>query len=270
MFSLLQQYDIECYKCNNHGHMARDCKLKTPTRNTIATQSQSTKQKKYWREKEENESSMIALWEIINQNLWHLESGCSKHMIGDSSKFITLKDNKGKVTFGDSLSSKIIGKRIVVVNSKIKAENVLLVENLKPNLLSVSQTCDQGYICIFDSEKCEIKNKKLGNIVGIVMRNANNVYILENENKRYLSMIDESWLCHRMLGHISFDNLSKISAKEFVRDLPKNVAPLNAVCKHCQHGKQTRASFKTKEHMSSHPLEIVHTYLCGPTRTKIV
>ena len=103
-------------------------------------------------------------------------------MTGDSSKFITLKDNKGKVTFGDSLSSKIIGKGTIVVNKKIKAENVLLVENLKPNILIVIQTCDQGYICIFDSEKCEIKNKKSRKIVGIAMRNANNVYILENEN----------------------------------------------------------------------------------------
>ena len=66
---------------------------------------------------------MIALCAIKNQKLWHLDSGCSKHMTGDPSKFITLKDNKGKVTFGDSMSSEIIGKRTVVVNNKIKAEN---------------------------------------------------------------------------------------------------------------------------------------------------
>ena len=30
----------------------------------------------------------------------------------------------------------------------------------------------------------------------------------------------------------------------------------------------TSASFKTKEHMTSHPLEIVHTDLCGPIKTK--
>ena len=53
---------------------------------------------------------MIALCATESQNLWHLDSGSSKHMTDDSSKFITLKDNKGKVTFGDSLSSKLIGK----------------------------------------------------------------------------------------------------------------------------------------------------------------
>ena len=94
---------------------------------------------------------MIALCATEIQNLWHLDSGYSKHMTRDPRKFITLKYNKEKVTFGDSLSSKIIGKGTVVVNNKINEENDLLVENLKPNLLSVSQTCEQGYICIFDS-----------------------------------------------------------------------------------------------------------------------
>ena len=45
--------------CNNHGHMARDCKLKTPTRNTIAIKYKNTKQKEDWREKEEKESSRL-------------------------------------------------------------------------------------------------------------------------------------------------------------------------------------------------------------------
>ena len=124
--------------------MARDCKMNTPTRNIVEIKMQNTKQKKYWKEKEEMESSMIALCATESQNLWNLDSGCSKHMTDDSRKFITLKDNKGKVTFGDSLSSKIIDKGTIVVNSKIKAENVFLVENLKTNILSVSQTCDQG------------------------------------------------------------------------------------------------------------------------------
>ena len=49
-------------------------------------------------------------------------------MIGGPNKFIKLrKDNKGRVTFGDNMSSKIIGKGTTVINSKIKEENVLLV-----------------------------------------------------------------------------------------------------------------------------------------------
>ena len=62
----------------------------------------------------------------------------------------------------------------------------------------------------------------------------------------------------------------KVSKKGYIMDLPKIVKPLKLVCKHCQHGNKTKASFKEKEHTTSHPLEIVHTDLCGPTRTKIL
>ena len=44
-------------------------------------------------------------------------------MEGDPSKFINLKwDQKGKVTFGDNLSSKIIGKGTVALGNKVKAK----------------------------------------------------------------------------------------------------------------------------------------------------
>ena len=65
-------------------------------------------------------------------------------MTCDPTKFLNLKRmKKGKVTFGDNLSSKIIRKGTVVIRDKMKDENVILGGNLKPNLLSVSQTCDQ-------------------------------------------------------------------------------------------------------------------------------
>ena len=60
----------------------------------------------------------------------------------------------------------------------MKAKNVLLVKDLKPNLLSVSQTCDQGHICIFDSKRCEIRRNDSGKLVGTVVRTPSNVYIL--------------------------------------------------------------------------------------------
>ena len=105
---------------------------------------------------------MISLCATEKQDLWHMDSGCSKHMTIDPTRFIKLKDNKVRVTFGDNNSSKIIGKGTTIINSNIKEENVLLVENLKCNILCVSKTCDQGNSCIFDVRKCEIRKKDLG------------------------------------------------------------------------------------------------------------
>ena len=97
-------------------------------------------------------------------------------MTGDSDKFLSLEKQKGKVTFGDNASGNILGKGTVKVG-KNKAQNVLLVENLKLSLLSVNQTCDQGHICVFDSQKCEVVKKKTGKVVAIALKTAKNVYI---------------------------------------------------------------------------------------------
>ena len=67
---------------------------------------------------------------------------------------------------------------------------------------------------------------------------------------------------------MNFDNLIKVDKKGDVRNFLKIKKPPNHVCRHCFHGKQTRTSFKVKEHTTSRPLEIIHTDLCGPTRTK--
>ena len=53
-----------------------------------------------------------------------------------------------------------------------------------------------------------------------------------------------------------------------VRNLPKITKPSNPICRHYQLGKKTRVRLKTKEHSTSKPLELVHTDIFGPTRTK--
>jgi len=93
---------------------------------------------------------------------WYLYSGCSKHKTWDHNIFLFLKREKGgNFTFGNDISSKIIGKWMVSVgNEKEKKENLFLIEYMKHNLPIVIQMCDQGHILSFDSEKCEIRKKK--------------------------------------------------------------------------------------------------------------
>ena len=67
------------------------------------------------------------------------------------------------VIFGNYGSGKIVGKGIVQLGGeKAKSKDVLLVENMKHDLLSVSKMCDQGHILIFDSRKCEVRREKFG------------------------------------------------------------------------------------------------------------
>jgi hypothetical protein len=80
-------------------------------------------------------------------------------MMGDDDMFLTLrKERYGLVSFGNDDSTRIIGKGTIKIGNKnTKAKNVLLVEDMKHNLLSVSQMCDQGQKIMFDSQKCEVR-----------------------------------------------------------------------------------------------------------------
>ena len=67
-------------------------------------------------------------------------------MTGDESKFAFLTRRKGGyVTFGDNGKGRIIGNGSIGNNSSSLIENVLLVDGLKHNLLSISQLCDKGF-----------------------------------------------------------------------------------------------------------------------------
>jgi hypothetical protein len=100
-------------------------------------------------------------------------------MTCDKDMFVTIKKERdGSISFGNDNSTKIIGKGTVKLGSKdVMVENVLLVENMKHNMLSVSKMCDQGHTLLFDSKKCEIKKYGLDKLVETKIRNPNNIYI---------------------------------------------------------------------------------------------
>jgi hypothetical protein len=73
-------------------------------------------------------------------------------MTGDRGRFLILrKERDVSVSFRNDDSAKIIGKGTIRIGNKnIGEENVLLVEDMKHNLLSVSEMCDQGHKVTFD------------------------------------------------------------------------------------------------------------------------
>jgi hypothetical protein len=61
------------------------------------------------------------------------------------TNFTTLNKNEGNFTFGENGISKIVVKGTLSLdNGKYKIENVMCVEDIKHNILSVSQMCDHG------------------------------------------------------------------------------------------------------------------------------
>lgn len=67
-------------------------------------------------------------------------------MTGDINKFSSLSlKAKGYVTYGDDNKGKILGVGTVGVPPCTIIKDVLYVEGLKHNLLSISQLCDKGF-----------------------------------------------------------------------------------------------------------------------------
>jgi hypothetical protein len=77
-------------------------------------------------------------------------------------------------------------------NGKGKSQDVLLVDGLKHNLLSVSQMCDRGCKVLFTSKDWKIKLVNSGQVVAKGIRTKNNVYVLkENREESHLRKHDE-------------------------------------------------------------------------------
>ena len=137
-------------------------------------------------------------------------------MTGDKEKFSNLhvKDG-GKVIFGGKEKSKIIRQGKVSEDPFYFVDDVLFIEGLNYNLLSISQRCDKGLRVIFEFNKCKVvdiqKNK-----VKLEGQRINDVYVFDlnsSKNKNICLMTNKNtvtWLWHRKLGRASFYVLNRL------------------------------------------------------------
>ena len=103
---------------------------------------------------------MKSTFKVMDMCLWYLNSGCLRHMIEDRSLFKVFEFKKGgNVIFGDGSKSQIKGKRIISLPGLPDIANILYVEGLRVNLLSISQICDQDFLVLFLKGKCLVMDE---------------------------------------------------------------------------------------------------------------
>ncbi|GJU90069.1 putative RNA-directed DNA polymerase [Tanacetum coccineum] len=214
-----------------------------------------------------------------------IDSGCSGSMTGDKDKLSDFKEFKGGyVAFGnDSKGGRISGKG-TIKTSCLDFEKVSYVEELKFNLLSVSQICDKKHNVLFTDKECLILSPKFKfvdeDLVILRAPRKNDVYSLDLKNIIPSGGItclvakateDEAVLWHRRLGHVNFKNINKLVKGNLVRGLPSKTFKLDHSCLACRKGKQHRASCKKiEERTVREPLELLHMDLFGPVSVESV
>ncbi|KAJ9544616.1 hypothetical protein OSB04_024323 [Centaurea solstitialis] len=213
--------------------------------NIVATTSSSLRQPivtKYSSHEIPNKDYLLKLNRLTegnpdrNENLWHVDSGCSRHMTGNRSfleDFTTF--NGGYVAFGDNPRGGKVSGKGKVTGGKLTLEEVYYVDQLRYNLMSVSQVCDKKFFTLFSETECMILSPKF--------------------------VVDESLI---LLRTPRKDNVYCLDLN--VRGLPSKEFTLDDNCVACLKGKQHKASHKSKTiNTISAPLQLLHMDLFGPT-----
>ena len=164
-------------------------------------------------------------------------------MIGNKSWFRNLRPkDEGILKFTYGIKFKIVGIDNVGKNNSNLIIDVMLVEGLTHNLLSISQFCDQGYRVVFEPSQCVIKDSTSNKII-LTAKRSDNIYVLylddclDQNAKCLASFIDEKWLWHKKIGHAHMKLIFEISQNEQTEGLPKINFVNYSSCEFCLRGK---------------------------------
>jgi transposase InsO family protein len=179
--------------------------------------------------------------------------------------------NYDSITFGDNRKGKVKGLGKIAISNDHSISNVLLVESLNFNLLSVAQLCDLGFSCNFTVDDVIISSVDGSNLKFKGFR-YENLYLVDfssSEAKLTTCLFSKAslgWLWHRRLGHVGMKQLNHLTKHDLVRGLKDVKFEKNKLCSSCQAGKQMANTHPNKSQMSTHqPLELLHMDLFGPT-----
>ncbi|KAJ9536639.1 hypothetical protein OSB04_un000188 [Centaurea solstitialis] len=286
----------KCYHCGLNDHIASKCSVATKAEKSakvkkIPKTEKSVKGKKVVKtvssvktpasctdtsvKADTDSTSPTDNSGSIDKGIWYLDSGCSRHMTGSKSVLTNYREERGPaVTFGGNGKGQTRGYG-TLTNGVTTFKRVAYVEGLMHNLLSISQLCDKNHKVSFSKKKCKVKNRKKEVILNGV-RHAD-IYIINmntsTDNFCFVSRAssDMNWLWHKRLSHLNFKTLNQLCINNLVIGLPDYRYTKESLCAACEKGKQTRASFKSKQISSiSSPLQLLHMDLFGPVNVQSI
>ncbi|XP_061993496.1 uncharacterized protein LOC133711381 [Rosa rugosa] len=222
---------------------------------------------------------LVALTALADKrrDFWYVNSGCSRHMTGDKTWFASFEDENttGSVTFGDGRKANILARGTVNTPGIPNLKNVLFVEGLTANLISVSHLADDYEDVWFNKQRCLVLNQKGEGIMGGKRSFDNCYHIQANESSSSqpclsVKTTEETFeLWHKRMGHVNYQDLLKLSSKQCVRGLPNLKGKTDKICGECKVGKQTKAPHRVvNSTTTTKALELLHMDLMGPAQSE--
>ncbi|GJX56609.1 retrovirus-related pol polyprotein from transposon TNT 1-94 [Tanacetum coccineum] len=210
---------------------------------------------------------------VVQNVLWIVDSGCSKHMTGGRSLLQNFIEKfMGIICFGNDNFAAITGYGDYI-QGNITICHVYYLEGLGHNLFSVRQFCDGDLEVAFSSKTCYVRNLEGDDL--LTGGRESNLYTISISDMAASSPVclmskatsTKSWLWHRQLSHLNFSTINDLTRLDLVDGLPKFKYGKDHLCSACERGKSKKASHPPKLVPSDHSkLELLHMDLCGPMR----
>ncbi|KAJ9538188.1 hypothetical protein OSB04_030921 [Centaurea solstitialis] len=175
-----------------------------------------------------------------DKGIWYLDSGCSQHMTGSKSVLSNYREERGPaVTFGGNVN------------------------------------CDKNHKVSFSKKKCKVKNRRKEVILTGVRQADISIINMNTSTDNFCfvsrASTDTNWLWHKRLSHLNFKTLNQLCINNLVVGLHDFRYTKVSLCSACEKGKQTKASFKSKQISSiSSPLQLLHMDLFGPVNVQSI
>ncbi|KAI3809285.1 hypothetical protein L1987_25256 [Smallanthus sonchifolius] len=256
----------QCFECNKMGHWKRNCpeylsKLRSKRANGEGTSS----------------GIFICVIELftVSSDTWVFDTGCAYHIVNvlhEPEKWKKLKQGDMELIVAD-------GKRVPVLATRtfhlscpsvivVILNNCLFASGLTRNIISVSLFFEQGFKYVFNgifisaylNDIFYFDAKPRNGIYEVDVQTNNNI---SNLSKRIKSSINDTFLWHCRLGHISKARIKRLQSEGILESTGQDSFE---DCKSCLAGKLTKGSFTGIGERAKDLLGLIHTDVCGPFR----
>ncbi|KAK2382823.1 putative mitochondrial protein [Trifolium repens] len=151
--------------------------------------------------------------------------------------------------------------------SKLTLKDVKHVPDIRLNLLSVAKLCDEGYNNLFSRDTWKLTK---GSMVVARGMKCSTLYIEHAKIIKDVHVVESTEkveLWHKRLCHMSEKDMVELSKRSVLSDMRN---PHLKKCDSCFVEKKNKASFNIHSPRRPEILDLVHTHLCGPMKTRTV
>ena len=140
------------------------------------------------------------------------------------SSYSLMTHSNENIVFGDNSKGDVIGLDKVAITLEHSITNVLHVDSLGYNLLSVSQLCEMGFNCLFTDKGVEVYRREDSSIA-FTGHLKEKLYLVDFTSNRVnpetclMAKSSMGWLWHRRLAHVGMRNLAKLQKGEHILGL---------------------------------------------------